>query len=132
MVEFKIGFHHGQRGQIEWEHPVYIHPTVYIDNTGDVHIGKGVSISRNVRIYTHDHYHDEKTIEEDVKSNRMKRKGLVIGDDVYIGDGAIILSGVGDIGQGAVIGAGSVITKRVADYAVVAGNPAVKIKKRSV
>jgi virginiamycin A acetyltransferase len=52
-----------------------------------------------------------------------------IGNDVYIGHGAIIMQGV-EIGDGAVIGAGSVVTKNVAPYAVVAGSPAVVRKMR--
>lgn len=42
---------------------------------------------------------------------------IIVGDDVWIGHGAIILSGV-TIGQGAVIGAGSVVTKNVPPYAI--------------
>lgn len=54
---------------------------------------------------------------------------IVIGNDVWIGINAIILPGV-KIGDGAVIGAGSVITKNVDDYEVVAGNPAKHIRYR--
>ena len=52
---------------------------------------------------------------------------IVIKDKVWIGFNCIILKGV-TIGEGAVIAAGSVVTKDVPDYAVVAGNPAVIIK----
>ena len=55
-------------------------------------------------------------------------KHVVIGNDVWIGDGAIVLSG--NIGNGAVIGAGAVVTRDVEPYSVVAGIPAVKIKNR--
>lgn len=53
----------------------------------------------------------------------------IIGNDVYIGYQAIILSGV-KVGDGAVIGAGSVVTQDVPDYAIVGGNPARVIKMR--
>ena len=52
-----------------------------------------------------------------------------IGNDVWIGFRAIILSGV-QIGDGAVIGAGAVVTKNVEPYSIVAGNPAKLIKRR--
>lgn len=52
-----------------------------------------------------------------------------VGSDVWIGHGAIVISGV-TIGNGAIVGAGSVVTKNVEDFAVVAGNPARFIKYR--
>lgn len=54
---------------------------------------------------------------------------VVIGNDVWIGANALILSGV-HIGDGAVIGACSVVTKDVEPYTIVAGNPAKMIRKR--
>ena len=52
---------------------------------------------------------------------------IIVQDDVWIGYGATILSGL-TIGQGAVIAAGSVVTKDVTPYSVVAGVPARVIK----
>lgn len=54
---------------------------------------------------------------------------VVVQDDVWIGTDATILSGI-TIGRGAVIAAGSIVTKDVAPYAIVGGNPAKKIKMR--
>lgn len=54
---------------------------------------------------------------------------ILIQDDVWIGSRAIILKGV-TIGEGSIIGAGSVVTKDVPPYTIVAGNPARPIKKR--
>lgn len=53
----------------------------------------------------------------------------IVGNDVWIGRSAIILSGV-SIGDGAVVGAGAVVTKNVDPYSVVAGNPAKTIRMR--
>lgn len=52
-----------------------------------------------------------------------------IGNDTWIGHGSIILPGV-KVGDGAVVGAGSVVTKDVSPYAIVAGNPAKLIRYR--
>jgi acetyltransferase-like isoleucine patch superfamily enzyme len=57
------------------------------------------------------------------------RLDVTIEDDIWVGFGAIILSGV-RIGRGAVIGAGSVVTKDVAPYSIVTGNPATERGKR--
>ncbi len=57
------------------------------------------------------------------------RGDTVIGNDVWIGAEAVILPGV-TIGDGAVIGAFSVVTKDVAPYAIVAGNPATERRRR--
>lgn len=62
-------------------------------------------------------------------SEAISKGNINIGDDVWIGYGAIILSGI-SIGQGAVIAAGSVVTHSVPAYAIVAGNPAKTIRYR--
>lgn len=54
---------------------------------------------------------------------------VIVGDDVWIGTRSIILPGR-KIGNGSIIGAGSVVTKDVPDYAIVAGNPAKIIRYR--
>ncbi|MEK7430737.1 MAG: CatB-related O-acetyltransferase [Pseudomonadota bacterium] len=55
---------------------------------------------------------------------------LVVEDDVWVGHNVMILPGCKYIGRGAVIGAGSIVTKDVERYAVVAGNPARKLRDR--
>jgi acetyltransferase-like isoleucine patch superfamily enzyme len=55
--------------------------------------------------------------------------GVTIGDDVWIGCNAVILPGV-RIGRGAVVAAGSVVTRDVPEYAIVGGIPARILKQR--
>lgn len=60
----------------------------------------------------------------------LRTKGpIVVGNDVWVGTRAIILSGV-TIGDGAIVAAGSVVTKDVPPYAIVAGNPARLVRYR--
>jgi acetyltransferase-like isoleucine patch superfamily enzyme len=67
---------------------------------------------------------DQDSIEEDMDN------ALIVGHDVWIGTGATILPRCKRIGNGAVIGAGSVVTKDVEAFTIVAGNPARVIKER--
>lgn len=59
----------------------------------------------------------------------LETKPVYIEDDVWIGGRVIILPGR-RIGKGAIVGAGSVVTKDVPDYAIVGGNPAKVLKYR--
>lgn len=82
----------------------------------------------------HIHGGNHKTSEIGVYMDEVrKEKGtdgkIVIEDDVWVGSNAIILHGV-KIGRGAVIGAGSIVTKSVPPYAIAVGNPAKIIKRR--
>lgn len=65
-----------------------------------------------------------------VDEDQLIRPRLVVGHDVWIGANAIITPGCTTIGNGAVIGAGSVVTKDVLPYSIVAGNPAKVIRLR--
>ena len=95
-----------------------------IDGRGGVTIGENFDIAERVVIWSMSH--DVRN----TKHSTVKSK-TEIGDYVWIGADSIILSGV-KIGEGAVIGAGSVVTKDVSNLDIVAGNPAKKIGQRSV
>jgi acetyltransferase-like isoleucine patch superfamily enzyme len=102
-------------------------------------IGRYCSIAGDVKIFLGgEHRADWVTtypfpaILTDTKSRDAhvtSRGDVVIEHDVWIGDGATILSGV-RIGNGAVVGASSVVSKDIPPYAVVAGNPAKVLKYR--
>lgn len=100
-------------------------------------IGNFVSIAKDVTfILSGGHYTETfttypfKTEYFGEKESETLCKGpITVCDDVWIGYGAIILSGV-TIGQGAVVGAGSVVTKDVEPYSIVGGNPTKLIKYR--
>jgi uncharacterized protein (TIRG00374 family) len=96
---------------------------------GDVRIGDHVRIGPNCNLLGEDHQFDRRDIP--VHKQPRKPSGLVIGDDVFIGGNSVVLAGI-RVGCGAVIGAGSVVTGDVPEYAVVVGNPAQVRKYRGV
>ena len=89
----------------------------------EVNIGNNVLLAPGVQIYTATHPMDAKTRGEWLEY----AKPVTIGNDVWIGGGAIICPGV-TIGNGVVIGAGAVVTKDIPDNVFVGGNPAKMIK----
>jgi acetyltransferase-like isoleucine patch superfamily enzyme len=106
----------------------YIKPGTYVQCSGGVTIGRYCHLSRGVTILstTHDYDHRPKIPYDEIVTARP----VVIKDFVWVGCHAIILGGV-TIGEGAIIGAGSVVTKDVPDYAIVGGNPAKVIRWRN-
>ncbi len=101
-------------------------------------IGRYCSFADGVRIFNGNHPLEFKSMHPFfynpvfgyVQKELIARSQLTIGNDVWIGHNAIILPRVKSIGDGAVIGAGAVVTKNVPDYAVVVGNPARVVKYR--
>lgn len=102
----------------------------FLDNN-TITIGERVLIGPDVKLYCAVHpiegaqrYYETQSGKAHIVSSS---KPITIGNDVWIGGGAILLAGV-RIGNNVVIGAGSVVTKDVPDNVVAAGNPARIIK----
>jgi len=95
---------------------------------GRVKIGNNCLISQNVNIIVTNHLYRRDIL---IRDNPWceEKNFIEIGDDVWIGCGAIILPGV-VIGEGSIIAAGAVVTKDVPPYAIVAGIPAEILKHR--
>lgn len=94
-----------------------------------VSIDTNVMIASDVNIWGGGHYTDDTSIPM-IQQGNKERTELFICDDVWIGARVTIIAKNYSIGKGAVIGAGSVITKSVPPFAIVAGNPARIIKMR--
>ena len=99
----------------------------FIQDNAEIIVGNNVICGPEIMIFTSNHGIDKDKL---IRLQRSPSKKVIIEDDVWIGARALILPGV-TIGIGAVVGAGSVITKDVPPYAVVGGNPAKIIKYRS-
>jgi maltose O-acetyltransferase len=99
---------------------------VFLD-CAPVHIGDRVLFGPAVHLYTATHPLDADTRRRGLEYARP----ISIGDDVWIGGGAIVLPGV-TIGDRAVVGAGSVVSSDVSADTCVAGNPARPIRQLEV
>jgi len=100
---------------------------VEIDVSGQVTVEKYAFVYHGVKITTHKHHWPTKTVRK--HSQTVERVNLTIGRDAFIGQDAYIMA-VESIGEGAVIGARSVVTKNVPPFEVWAGNPARKVGER--
>lgn len=101
---------------------VFISPYAVIDGTGPLTIGDNCQIGSYSMIWTHD------TVEwcllrDDVAKGKLRVKGVTIENNVWIATGVIVTPGV-HIGHHSIIAAGSIVTKDVPPYSVVAGVPA--------
>ena len=94
---------------------------------GKVFIGKKCSIANNSSIIGSNHVFSD--VKVSIKSQGMDRKGIQIGNDVWIGANVVVLDGI-SIGDGCVVGAGAVVTKSVPPCSIVVGNPGRIIKNR--
>lgn len=106
---------------------VGIAANAFIGVRGKVEIGSNTIFGPNVSIHAENHNFQD--INKPIKVQGETRKGVLIGDDCWIGSKVIILDGV-TVGDHAVVAAGALVTTDVPPYSVVAGVPAKVIKMR--
>lgn len=106
---------------------------VFQSSHGLIKIGNHVMFGPGVHIHGGDHIYNQIGVYmNEVKKESGQDKEVIIKDDVWVGANAIILGGKTGItiGEGCVIGAGSIVTKSTPPYAIVVGNPARVVKMR--
>lgn len=111
-------------GSILTKPTIEIGDHVYIGSyclLGDVRIGENTLIADQVCIPSGSRQHGITRLDIPIREQPGEFCTVRIGDDCWIGTGAVILA---DVGDHCVVGAGSVVTKPVGDYEIVAGNPA--------
>jgi acetyltransferase-like isoleucine patch superfamily enzyme len=118
---------HAYGGKISIGENSFLGPYCILYGHGGIEIGKGCLIAGHTCIASSNHEIPKPGIP--IRSCPNQLLPVQIGNDVWIGFSATILGGV-RIGNGAVIGAGSVVTRDVPAAAVVAGNPARIIRQR--
>lgn len=95
----------------------------------DIEIGSKVAIAANVSFLNSDEHNFNIVGKAVWDSGHGYKFKVIVEDDVWIGNGVIIMT-PSKVGRGAIIGAGSVVTKDVSPYSIVAGCPAKFIKWR--
>lgn len=119
---------------------MYTHGSCFVPGNIDrfTTVGRYCSIAANVKVFNRNHPMDFKSMHafffnpfhKYTKKDTVEYVPLEIGNDVWIGDGVKIMPQVNRIGDGAVIGAGSIVHKDVPPYAVVVGHPARIVRYR--
>lgn len=104
---------------------VYIGPQC---NIGKCTIAEHCTIGSGVHILSGNAQHGHEDLEIPIQDQTGIYKNIIIGEDTWIGNCAVILA---NIGKKCIIGAGTVVVNDVEDYSVVVGNPGKVIRKRS-
>jgi acetyltransferase-like isoleucine patch superfamily enzyme len=106
---------------------VSIHEYTYISASGGVVIGDHVAIGSGCSLISNAHNFDKKNVL--IKKQGISQRPIYIGNDVLLGVKVTVLPGV-TIGNGAIVGAGSVVTKNIPPYTVNAGVPSRVLRDR--
>lgn len=103
---------------------VYIGPQC---NIGSCKIGRDTLLGSGVHIMSGKGQHNFDDLDTPIKDQGGEFSQIEIGENCWLGNGALVMA---NIGKGSVVAAGSVVTKDIAPYSIVAGNPAKVIKSR--
>jgi acetyltransferase-like isoleucine patch superfamily enzyme len=125
-VSVQPGVHLFNLNDVKIGNNVSIHPMCYIDGAGGIDIGNDVSIAHSSSILSTNHQWNNPELP--IKYNRESFEKVCIENDVWIGCGVRILSGV-TINYRSVVAAGAVVNKSFEEKSLIGGVPAKLIKK---
>lgn len=100
---------------IEMGNNIHIGDNLLIRGEGGLKIGNNIRISRNFTLYTINHNYEGVALPYD---SSYREKGVIIGNNVWIGMNVIVLPGA-QIGDGVIVGAGTVVTGKVPPMAII-------------
>ena len=104
-----------------------IGPECFIGCGGLIRIGARVMMGAKVHMHAEAHVTENPS--KPMQEQGIRRSGIIIGDDCWLGAGCVILDGV-ELGKGCVVGAGTVVTKSFSENSVIAGVPARLLRLR--
>ncbi len=116
------------KNRLEIGDNTWIGQQCFIHSAGGILIGRNVGIGPGVKILSSEH--EDEGVEVPILASRLVFAPVTIDDNCDLGVGAIVLPGV-HIGRGVQVGAGAVVTKDIAPYAVAAGVPARVLRMRT-
>jgi acetyltransferase-like isoleucine patch superfamily enzyme len=99
---------------------------IWASKNSKIVLGDNLLMGPGVKMFSSNH---SSQIGEPMNIQPYVEKDIIIGNDVWLGANAVIVAGV-TIGDGAIVAAGSVVTKNVEPYTIVGGVPAKLIRKR--
>ena len=117
----KYGIIAPKSGTIKIASKVNVNPFCFLYGFGGIPIGDNCRIAAGCKVMAFNHNFD--IMDRNIVEQGNSAKGIIIGDNVWLGAYVKVLDGV-KIGSNSVVGAGSVVTSSVPEGAVVAGNPA--------
>ena len=106
----------------------FIGPHCTLGAGGGITIGQDVTLGAYVQLLAENHNFSDSHLK--INEQGVSRQGIVIEDDCWLGNSVVVLDGV-HIGEGAVVGAASVVTHDIPARSIAVGNPARVIKQRS-
>jgi acetyltransferase-like isoleucine patch superfamily enzyme len=115
---------------------VFCYPEVSVGNNvligmyNSIHhcdFGNDVLIAEGCYFLSGSEHHNFRRTDIPMNKQHGKMKRISIGNDVWIGTNAVVMD---NVGTGSIVGAGSIVTKEVEPYSIVAGNPAKVMRKR--
>jgi acetyltransferase-like isoleucine patch superfamily enzyme len=148
LIGWYIHDHIAPRAQLQQAGNARIHPTASLRCGRNISVGRNAHINQYCCIWASDNsrivlgddllmgpgvkiFSSNHAAEPDMPMNRQPfvEKDIIIGSDVWLGANSVVVAGV-RIGEGAIVAAGSVVTKDVAPYTLVGGVPAKPIRQR--